>query len=324
MTRAKGSTQASDKKRTVVLTGISGNLGREVAKLLHRHFRVIGLDPRPVQGLPKDVEHYTHDYRRRRAENVFRRTKPYALVHLGAIHRLRQSYDEAHTFNVVGTQRLLEFCQRYKVSKVVFVSTADVYGPMPGQSHYTDEDVTLQGDLHYPEMRMAVAMDRMAQSFHWMAPSIETTLLRPVHMIGPRLKNAICTYLRLPVFPVIAGYDPMLQVIHQRDVIRAVQLALGRRKIHGIYNLSGTEAAPIRRVLEHLGKPLIPIPAPLARMAFEQLWRHSVLAFPPPELDHLQYSSVVDVTRMTHKLKFTPTYGWPEILEEIRATILAR
>ena len=39
----------------VLITGISGNLGRALARLLHRSERVAGLDRRPFEGRPKDL-----------------------------------------------------------------------------------------------------------------------------------------------------------------------------------------------------------------------------------------------------------------------------
>ncbi|HZX66961.1 MAG TPA: NAD-dependent epimerase/dehydratase family protein, partial [Myxococcales bacterium] len=37
----------------VLITGISGNLGRALARQLHRTERVAGLDRRPFEGRPK-------------------------------------------------------------------------------------------------------------------------------------------------------------------------------------------------------------------------------------------------------------------------------
>ncbi len=51
---------------TVVLTGISGNLGRAVAKLLHKQERLIGIDRRPFVGKPKDVEMFQLDVRKKK------------------------------------------------------------------------------------------------------------------------------------------------------------------------------------------------------------------------------------------------------------------
>lgn len=308
-------------KQTIILTGLAGNFGRQVARALHRSYRVVGLDPRRATRLPKDIEHLQVDYRRRKAENVFRKQRPYALIHLGMIHRMDSSPQEALSFNVVGTQRLVEYCEQYGVKKMIMLSSADVYGPIPGSSHYINEDATLQGDLHYPEMRALVSMDRMVQTFCYMEPKIETVLLRPVHILGPRLCNASSSYLRLPMIPVIMGYDPMLHVIHKNDLLALIEHCLEPR-LRGVFNVASTEAAPLSRLLRELGKRTIPLPRFLVRAAVERLWRYELLAFPPPEVDHLQYNCVVDLTRMREVMKFQPRYDWQKIIKEMRSHLV--
>ena len=49
------------------VTGISGNLGRTLAKLLHSEERIIGIDRRPFRGKPKDVEMHQLDLRKKKA-----------------------------------------------------------------------------------------------------------------------------------------------------------------------------------------------------------------------------------------------------------------
>jgi len=65
--------------RTVLVTGISGNLGRALAKLLHTEAHVVGVDRRPFEGKPKDIDHHQVDLRKARVEEAFRE-KP-------AVHR---------------------------------------------------------------------------------------------------------------------------------------------------------------------------------------------------------------------------------------------
>ena len=57
---------STEARQVVVVTGISGNLGRTLTKLLHRTERIVGLDRRPFAGAPKDVELFQLDLRRRR------------------------------------------------------------------------------------------------------------------------------------------------------------------------------------------------------------------------------------------------------------------
>ena len=67
-----------------------------------------------------------------------------------------------------------------------------------------------------PEMRDLVEVDMYAQSFMWKHPEIETVILRPVNIVGPTVRNAPSNYLRLERPLTVMGFDPMLQVIHER------------------------------------------------------------------------------------------------------------
>jgi len=62
---------STEARQVVVVTGISGNLGRTLTKLLHRTERIVGLDRRPFAGAPKDVELFQLDLRKKKAEDVF-------------------------------------------------------------------------------------------------------------------------------------------------------------------------------------------------------------------------------------------------------------
>ena len=84
----------------VVVTGISGNLGRVVAKLLHLDAHVIGIDRRPFVGRPKDVDHVQVDLRKKKTDEVFRKNKVDAVIHMGIMHDPRMSQEDHHSFNV--------------------------------------------------------------------------------------------------------------------------------------------------------------------------------------------------------------------------------
>src|SRR6516225_7487530 len=119
--------------KKVVITGISGRLGRIVARRLHHElgWQIVGLDRRPFPGRPKDVEHHQVDLRSKKARDVFRAGDVAALVHLGVMHDPRKNTAELYSWNVGGTSRLLDYAQTYGVPKVVLLSSSNVYGPRP-------------------------------------------------------------------------------------------------------------------------------------------------------------------------------------------------
>src|SRR5512140_2512784 len=167
---------------TVVVTGIAGNLGRAVAKLLHTETQVIGIDRRPFVGKPKDIDHHRVDIRKAKVEEAFRHARVDALIHLGIMHDPRVPRREAHSFNVIGTHKILDLCIRHGVKKVVVLSSANVYGPRPDNSNFLPEETPLMGADRFSEMRDLIELDMYAQSFMWKYPELETVSLRPVNI----------------------------------------------------------------------------------------------------------------------------------------------
>jgi UDP-glucose 4-epimerase len=301
----------------VVITGISGNLGRALAKLLHRHERVVGIDRRPMQGKPKDLEIHQIDLRRKKTEDIFRRGDVKALIHMGIMHDPRMSAEEHHTFNVFGTSQVLEFAARYKVPKVVVLSSATVYGPSPNNDNFLTEDSPLMAANRFSDIRDLIEVDMFAQQYMWKHPEVETVVLRPVHIVGSAIKNAPSNYLRLERPWMLAGFDPMIQFIETYDVCRAMVLAL-RPGLRGVYNVVGPGEVPLSASLKELGRKPIPVPHPLARPLLKRLWDARLSTFPAPELDHLQFLCTVDGSR------FERDAGWKPALsmrETIRAVV---
>jgi len=299
----------------VVITGIVGRLGRRLARRLHRERRVIGIDRRPFEGCPKDIEHHQIDIRRKKTREIFRNTPVAAVVHLGVMHDPRVNAAEHHAWNVAGFQKILEFVAQYQVPKLVLLSSANVYGPRPDNPQFLSEEAPLLGGAAFSEIRDLVEVDMLAQSFFWKRPETETVILRPVHIIGT-VKNAPSNYLRLPVVPTLLGFDPMIQVVHEEDTVRAIDLAL-RRGVRGIFNVAGPPPAPLSRVIKALGRPSLPIPHPLAAAMLRPLWRMRVASFPAPVLDHIRYVCMVDDQRARETLGYAPTRSLEQTVQSV-------
>jgi UDP-glucose 4-epimerase len=305
-------------QKKIVLTGLAGRMGQLVAKRLHRMgtYQVVGIDRRPVHDLPKDIQHLDVDIRSRRAREAFRSGPVDAFIHLGLMHDPRKSRFELHSWNVVGTSRLLEHCADFQVRKVIVLSSADVYGPRPDNPQFLTEEAPLLASQDFPAIRDLIEADMQATSFFWQSrgKNIETVVLRPVHILGA-VRNAASNYLRLKRVPVLMGFDPMVQVIHEEDVARAIILALNPG-VHGILNLTGPGEVPLSVLIRELGKSALPIPAHLFEPMVKTLWRFRLTSFPVPELSHIQHICMVDGNRAREMMGFRPEYG---IREAVRA-----
>lgn len=289
-------------ERPVLITGICGRLGRRLARLLHRERRVVGVDRRPFKGCPKDVTHHQVDIRRKKAKDIFRSERPAAVLHLGVMHDPRASQQELTTWNVAGFQRLLDYVAQYEVPKLVVLSSANTYGPRPDNPQFLHEEAPLLGASTFSNVRDLIEVDMMAQSFFWKRPETETVILRPVHILGA-VKNAPSNYLRQRVVPTIMGYDPMVQVIHQDDVIAAIALAL-TGSARGVFNLAGPPPAPVSRIIDLAGRSRLPVPHFMFRAALSRMFEVRATSFPAAELDFIRYVCMVDDSRARSELGF--------------------
>jgi UDP-glucose 4-epimerase len=301
----------------VLVTGISGNLGREVAKLLHRTQRVAGIDRRPFIGKPKDVDHFQIDLRKKKTDDVFRRLPISAIVHMGIMHDPRMSAEDHHSFNVLGTTRVLECAAKFGVKKLVVLSSANVYGPSPDNSHFLSEESPLMAASRFPSVRDLIEVDMLAHGFFWRHPSVETVVLRPVHIVGPTIKNAPSNYLRLKRPMALAGFDPMVQLIHMEDVARALVAAL-TPGFKGVFNVVGPGEVPLSACFTELGARPLPVPHPLARPILSRLFKYRLASFPPEELDHIQFLCMVDGQRWKAETRWAPQFSMRDTIRAVR------
>jgi len=302
----------------VAITGISGNLGRALAQLLHKTERVVGIDRRPFPGKPKDMEIHQLDIRKKKIEDVFKRGNVRAVIHMGIMHDPRMSPADHHTFNVMGTRNVLESSARFGVKKVVVLSSADVYGPSPENSNFLTEDAPLMASQRFSDVRDLIEVDMYAQNFIWRHPEVETVILRPVHIVGPHIKNAPSNYLRVPRPWVLAGFDPIIQLIHQIDVCRAMQLAL-EPGLRGVFNIAGPGELPLSACFRELGRRPIPVPHPIARPLLDRLFKLHLTSFPPGEIDHIQFLCNVDGSRAVKEMGWAPSLTLRETLRSVLA-----
>ncbi len=328
--RAKSSVAASDDtaaeseppkqpeaEGAVIITGICGRMGQLLARKLHRKRSVIGIDRRRFEGKPEDIIHYQIDVRRRKTQDIFRSGNIRAVVHLGVMHNLRESDKTHHSWNVVGFQKLLEFVSTYNVPKLVVLSSAMLYGPSPDNPQFLREDAPLLGAQDFHQIRDLIDVDMLAQSFFWKNPGVETVVLRPCHILG-RVRNAASNYLRMERPITVLGFDPMLQVMHERDVVEAIMLAL-QPGARGIYNLRGPGELPLSRMFKLTGRSPLPVPGPLINTVLGRLWSYKATNFPKEELDHLRYICLVDDSRARKELGFAPKYGIEETLRAVNS-----
>src|SRR6478672_60133 len=139
-------------KPTVVVTGVSGNLGLRLLPQLG-DFSVIGIDVTPPKtDLPIRFVRMDLGIEEscRALYNLFRETRPFSVVHLAFVLDQQRAgvidVDRMWHINVAGTARVMEAIteanrEEAVVQKFIYPSSVSVYGPnTPGP---VGEDFTL-------------------------------------------------------------------------------------------------------------------------------------------------------------------------------------
>jgi len=301
----------------LLITGIAGGLGRLIAKRLGDYFKVAGVDRSPWEGFPPNVSMHVVDLRKRKFEDVFRTERPDALVHHAFVRHFRSDPRVRHEVNVLGTKRVLEYAIAYGVKRVVVLSSSYVYGALPDNPFYLNEDFPLNVSRTYPEVRDLAEVDTLATAFLWRHPEVTTTILRPVNTLGYYTNSTIRRYLSARYVPTILGFNPMTQFIHEEDVAEGVALAL-QSGTHGVFNVVGPGAVPLKVAIRETGGTAVPIPEPVARAVIDRLFRLGLYHTPPGAIDFLKYPCVLDGEAFQRATGFTPLFSLEDTFASVR------
>ena len=132
----------------ILIPGVSGAIGRKLAiKLAELGHEVIGIDARPWLDPPPGVEVHAFDIRKRAAEDVFRRRRPDAVVHMATVTSLVVRGEERYRINLGGTRAVFDHCRAYGVEHCIFVGRHTYYGAGPDLPLFHTEDEAPDGAL---------------------------------------------------------------------------------------------------------------------------------------------------------------------------------
>jgi len=202
--------------------------------------------------------------------------------------------------NVIGTQKLLELCRTHGVKNLVILSTYHVYGAHRLNPLVIGEDAPLRASQSFPELSDAVEMDHAATHFMWKVREVRTTILRPTNVVGKHVRNTICSLLRSGICPRVFGFDPLMQFIDEKDLARALILAL-ENPVPGIFNVAGEGVVALSHAIRHAQAMAIPVPPVITGSLVRLLAEVSRIPFPPYLLEFFKYPTIIsdDLFRKT-------------------------
>lgn len=301
----------------ILVPGISGAIGRRLAlRLVAKGHQVIGIDRRPWDKPPEGVELHTVDVRKRAAEDVFRKHRPDAVVHMATVsHLTRARDDERYRINLGGTQAVFEHSQRYGVEHVIFVGRHTYYGAGPDAPMYHQEEEPPMSLATFPELADLVSADLFAANMLWRAKDTCTSVLRFCYTLGASGEGTLGTFLKNKRVPMVLGFDPLFQFMHEEDVAAALELALEKR-VRGVYNVAGPAPLPLSMIAKKAGRAPLPIPefvlaTLLGRRGLPRLARGAI--------EHIKYPIIIDDAPFRALTGYAHQYSTDDGIAEYRA-----
>lgn len=287
-------------KQKILLIGIAGGLAQMTARLIlneHPDWEIHGIDSRDVSHVPplKGLKSEHVKYSRGNFENLFRNHQFDVVYHLGRISHASNSENvlaKRIDLSVMGTNRILELCERSNVKKVIILSTFHVYGAYPDNSIFLTEDAPLRASVAHPELRDVVEMDQICTNWMWRHQNeISTVVLRPCNIVGTQIQNSMTKFLAGPVALRPIDYNPFFQFIHEFDMANILYKALEHLPT-GTFNVAGNDFISLREALDVVGTKGVPFPMVLAGGLNSVLKRLSIQV-PEYLLDYLKFSCLI-------------------------------
>ena len=318
-------------KPTVVVTGVSGNLGLRLLPQL-ADFSVIGIDMTPPKtDLPIRFVRLDLGLEEscRTLYNLFRETRPFSVVHLAFVIDPQRTgvldVDRMWHINVAGTARVMEAVTEANrnedtgIRQFLFPSSVSAYGPdLPGpvSEEFALEAHTLPYAIHKKES------DRVVQQ---RAPSLRgcsAYILRPHIFAGASVENYLIGAFRgtpngkgkraaqmrkqgkrLPcMLPYGQRYlDNKIQFVHVDDMARLLAWILQRapeaRRLT-VLNVAGRgEPLTFSQCIGMARAKLLRVPGKWAmRLILQVLWKRGISAIPPDAVPYMtgQYTMNTD------------------------------
>ena len=300
--------------RRVLITGVGSHLGAELAARLERDPAVelvAGLDTRPPKIALERTEVLDADIRNPVIAKLIPPLEVDTVVHNQIVRQPGHglSAQAMHDVNVIGSLQLLAALEKAPTVRTIVVrGSAGIYGAEPHAPQFFTEEMTRLFPLRSRFQRDVAEIENYFETYSRRHPEVVCTMLRYQPAIGPSVDSQITRYLSLPACPTYLGFDPRLQVVHERDGLDALAAAVAR-PVRGAVNVAGEGTIGLARMIRLARRAPLPLAGPLFGPATSAARRAGMTPLSEDFRRLLRHGRGVDVTRLVREVGFRPRFS---------------
>ena len=179
------------------------------------------------------------------------------------VNSVVESPRAAHENNVIGTMNILAACAGADspVRKFIFKSSAHWYGCEQDDPAFFTEGMRRRHPPRTHLERDIVEAEESVADFAEKNPHAVVTVLRCANVLGPDVQTGFTRMFSLPLVPMVLGFDPRLQFVHEDDIGHALEHAT-LNEVPGTFNVAADGVLALSEVIGLLGKYPAPVLPP--------------------------------------------------------------
>jgi nucleoside-diphosphate-sugar epimerase len=302
------------KPRTLAITGVSGYFGKVLMPLLeqdHEIEKIIGIDiqPPPEGNAWKKLEFHQMDIRNPDLEQVIQGAD--ALVHLAFILMRRPKDNNIDDVNIRGTQEVIKTVGRLGILKLIITSSVVAYGLHADNPIPLTEESPLRPNTNLYYSHAKAMNEKFLDQFCQEHQEMIVTRLRPPTIVGPSAEKELMAQVVADTIPVIQGFDPLIQLLHEDDLAKALYMVICE-DIPGIYNVTSEEPRSARQLAQSRNARVLPLPGFVIWGMSAIFWRLGLSAFSPEFIDLLSRYPIIASNDKFKACGWEPKYTTPE------------
>lgn len=207
----------------ILITGISGYIGQSLLNHIKPGYsEIIGLDKKSTGTENCNLEKFVlcDLGNKEEIENIDKDID--ILIHLAGEANAQANKESHYRNNVLGSLNLLEYAGRYKVKKIIFLSS----NKAGNRTHYGNSKTHVETEI----INLAETVD------------IKYTILRSAIVYGPGMRSSIANWIKLTsrkYFPALPTSRSVIEMIGIGDLSRVIEICISdSRTDNKVYELS--------------------------------------------------------------------------------------